>query len=145
MLSLPGGQSSRFYSVGRPKKLTSWLSSKSRFPIRSKNWNAEEIDAFVHEMEKWWDQVQPKWQKTAKELQGNRYSGDLSAFRKGGRSGISTFMFGLQWWQILQPESDAWTEIVRDVGMCLSGKSARTRELADEESTVSVPRKKAKT
>ncbi|PBK59164.1 hypothetical protein ARMSODRAFT_983258 [Armillaria solidipes] len=137
----------RFYSGGRPKKLSSWLSSKSRLPFKSKNWDPEEIDVFGNKTEAWWNQAQPKWRQTAKELQGNQYSGDLSAFRKGGRSGISTFLFGLQLWRVLQPDSHAWTEIVRDITMCLNvnPKGARSRGLEDEEPLGRMPRKRVKT
>lgn len=140
-------QNSRFYSGGWPKKLSSWLLSKSRPPFKSKNWNLEEIGVFSNEMESWWDQVQPKWRQTAKKLLGNQYSGDLTAFRKGGRSGISTFLFGLQLWQVLQPNSDAWTEIVHDITMCLSvtPKGARLRGPDDEEPLVTTSQKRAKT
>ncbi len=140
-------QNGRFYSGGRPKKLSLWLSSKSRLLFKSKNWDLEEIDVFSNEMEAWWNQAQPKWRQTTKELSGNQYSGDLNAFRKGGWSGISMFLFGLQLWQVLQPDSDAWTMIVHDITMCLSVnlKGARSRGLEDEEPVVRMSRKRVKT
>ncbi|PBK58439.1 hypothetical protein ARMSODRAFT_983852 [Armillaria solidipes] len=51
----------QFHSRGRPKKLSSWLSSQSRLPFKSKNWDLEEIGVFGNEMEAWWNQAQPKW------------------------------------------------------------------------------------
>ncbi|KAK0421651.1 hypothetical protein EV421DRAFT_1916076 [Armillaria borealis] len=135
---LTTNSNSQFHSRGRPKKLSSWLSSQSHLPFKSKNWDPEEIGVFGNEMEAWWNQAQLKWQQTAKELLGDQYSSDLSTFRKGGWSGISTFLFGLQLWRVLQPDSDAWTEIVHDITMCLSvsPKGARSRGLEDEEPVV---------
>ncbi len=54
-------QNGQFHSGSRPKKLSSWLSSKSRLPFKSKNWVPEEIDVFGNKMEPWWNQAQSKW------------------------------------------------------------------------------------
>ncbi len=57
------------------------------------------------------------------------------------------FLFGLQLWRVLQPDSDAWTVIVRDITMCLSvnPKGARSRGPEDEEPVVRMSRKRVKT
>ncbi len=140
-------QNGRFHSGSRPKKLSSCSRPKVAFHSSRRTGSQKRSMCLATR----WNHGGTKHNRNGDRPLRNfrvinippRWPEHLS---KGGRSGISMFLFSLQLWQVLQPDSDAWTKIVRNVTMCLSvsPKGARSRGQEDEELLVRMPQKRAK-